>query len=71
MPNDPSLGRTTLFHLVMINNTFHDQVLRRPIEPKMGWRVDMIDGLPTWTPPAWIDPDQKPIRNRRHQPTLC
>jgi hypothetical protein len=37
---------------------------------RMGWRVDMTDGLPTWTPPAWIDPEQKPIRNRRHDPML-
>jgi len=36
----------------------------------MGWRVDMTDGLPTWIPPAWIDPDQKPIRNRGHHPAL-
>jgi hypothetical protein len=44
--------------------SFHHREFQR-----MGWRVTMTDGLPTWTPPAWIDPDQKPIRNRRHQPT--
>jgi hypothetical protein len=33
----------------------------------MGWRVQITDGLPTWTPPAWIDPDQHPIRNRMHE----
>jgi hypothetical protein len=32
----------------------------------MGWRVQITDGLPTWTPPAWIDPDQHPVRNRMH-----
>jgi hypothetical protein len=37
---------------------------------QMGWHVRMQDGLPTWTRPVWIDPEQKPIRNRRHDPTL-
>jgi hypothetical protein len=45
--------------------SFHHREFQR-----MGWRVDMTDGLPTWTPPAWIDPDQKPIRNRRHHPAF-
>jgi hypothetical protein len=38
----------------------------------MGWRVAITDGLPTWTPPRWIDPDQRPVRNRMHDhgPTL-
>jgi len=43
MPNDPSLGRTTLFHLVMINNTLHDQVLRRPIEPKHSLELAVVE----------------------------
>ena len=25
----------------------------------------MIDGLPAWVPPKWIDHEQKPIRNAR------
>jgi len=24
------------------------------------WRIDMIDGLPWFTPPDWIDPDRQP-----------
>jgi hypothetical protein len=24
------------------------------------WRIDMIDGLPWFTPPPWIDPDRQP-----------
>lgn len=39
MPSDPNLGRTNVFHLDMIDNTFHDQVLRRPIEPKGWWAL--------------------------------
>jgi hypothetical protein len=35
----------------------------------MGWHVTMTDGLPTWTRPSWLDPEQTPIRSRRHEPT--
>jgi hypothetical protein len=24
------------------------------------WQLEMIDGLPWFTPPPWIDPDQQP-----------
>ena len=30
-----------------------------------GWTCHMTDALPTWTPPKWIDREQKPIRNTR------
>jgi len=54
-----------LFHLD-INNTHPLQVLRRPRELAAGWRVEMRDGVPWWTPPAWQDPDQRPRRNTVH-----
>jgi len=50
----------------MIGNTFQDQVLRRSREPKAGWTCQMIDKIPNWIPPPWIDPDQKPRRNTAH-----
>jgi hypothetical protein len=31
-----------------------------------GWAVAIHDGLPWWTPPRWIDPEQRPIRNKMH-----
>jgi hypothetical protein len=31
-----------------------------------GWQVFMADGLPTWIPPAWLDPERRPIRNTAH-----
>jgi hypothetical protein len=31
-----------------------------------GWSITMHHGLPWWTPPAWLDPDQTPIRNTMH-----
>ena len=30
---------------------------------RLGWRGRMIDGLPHWVPPPWIDPAQVPRRN--------
>jgi hypothetical protein len=32
----------------------------------MGWHTIMIDGLPFWVPPTWLDPHQTPRRNTRH-----
>jgi hypothetical protein len=31
-----------------------------------GWTVNIIDGLPWWTPPTWIDAAQQPVRNTAH-----
>ena len=25
----------------------------------------MIDGLPAWVPPKWVDREQRPLRNAR------
>jgi hypothetical protein len=38
--------------------------------PNLGWQSIMLDGIPHWTPPRWIDPTQTPRRNRMHQPSL-
>jgi hypothetical protein len=32
----------------------------------IGWTVNIIDGLPWWTPPTWLDPAQQPVRNTAH-----
>ena len=34
----------------------------------MGWQPTMLHGIPHWIPPKWLDPDQRPIRNTRHDP---
>jgi hypothetical protein len=31
-----------------------------------GWTVHIRDGLPEWTPPAWLDPTGTPRRNTTH-----
>lgn len=37
---------------------------------RLGWRCMMLDGVPHWIPPRWIDPQQIPRRNRAHDPQL-
>jgi hypothetical protein len=32
----------------------------------LGWEVSMHHGTPLWRPPAWLDPQRKPIRNTVH-----
>jgi hypothetical protein len=32
----------------------------------MGWQAVMLDGIPQWIPPKWLDPDQTPRRNALH-----
>ncbi|GAB2465740.1 HNH endonuclease signature motif containing protein [Jatrophihabitans fulvus] len=34
-----------------------------------GWDVIMIDRIPHWVPPSWVDRDRVPRRNRAHDPT--
>jgi hypothetical protein len=34
---------------------------------KMGWHSIMLNGQPHWVPPDWIDPQQRPRRNRQHE----
>jgi hypothetical protein len=36
--------------------------------PTLGWTCRMINGLPHWTPPPWLDPTQTPRPNRTHEP---
>ncbi len=31
-----------------------------------GWAVAIVDGTAWWTPPTWIDPQQRPVRNTAH-----
>jgi hypothetical protein len=38
--------------------------------PNLGWQCSMLEGIPHWTPPRWIDPKQTPRRNRMHHPAL-
>ena len=35
-----------------------------------GWTVRIRHGTPEFTPPEWLDPERKPIRNTAHQPPV-
>ncbi|PFG17913.1 HNH endonuclease [Propionicimonas paludicola] len=60
-------GRTSLSNLALLCHTHHPLV-----EPAHGplrdqWQLRIApDGLPEFTPPARIDPNQKPVRHSRH-----
>ncbi|SER26649.1 HNH endonuclease signature motif containing protein [Microlunatus flavus] len=52
-------GRTDLDNLTLLCAYHHHHFEAR------GWTCRVTDGLPTWTPPRWIDPQQRPLRNVR------
>jgi len=54
-------GSTDLDNLCLLCDFHHDRI------DSGGWQVAMRDGVPWFTPPAWLDPDQTPRRN--HQVT--
>jgi hypothetical protein len=53
-------GLTDVDNLALVCGYHH-----RSFESR-GWRCTMIDGRPSWIPPAWIDPSRRPIRNTHH-----
>jgi hypothetical protein len=52
-------GRTDLDNLVLLCDYHHDRI------ETSDWTIEVRDGLPWFTPPAWIDPQQTPRRNVR------
>lgn len=52
-------GPTDLSNLTLVCGYHHREFEKR------GWRVVMALGLPTWIPPAWLDPEQRPMVNTR------
>ncbi|WP_086825637.1 HNH endonuclease signature motif containing protein [Allokutzneria sp. NRRL B-24872] len=52
-------GETKIDNLVLLcshhHHVMHDE----------GWEIVFEDGIPTFIPPRWVDPDQKPMRNVR------
>lgn len=56
-------GRTDLDNLTLLCAYHHHNFEAR------GWTCRMTDGLPTWVPPHWIDPDRRPLRNVRIEAT--
>ena len=52
-------GPTDLDNLTLLCRYHHHQFLAR------GWTCRLIDGLPSWIPPKWLDPRQRPQTNAR------
>ncbi len=55
-------GPTSLDNAALICGYDHELRIRQ------GWTGRLINGRVAWTPPRWIDPDQKPRYNDIHQP---
>jgi hypothetical protein len=55
-------GDTCLQNCVLLC-AYHHRVIHHS-----DWEVHMIDGLPWFTPPAWLDPLRRPRHNRPWQP---
>ena len=52
-------GPTDLDNLTLLCAYHHHNFAGR------GWTCRIIDGLPAWTPPKWVDPQQRPLTNTR------
>lgn len=55
-------GATDIDNLMLLCGRHHSLI------HKEHWRAAMLDGVPHVIPPPWIDPHQKPRRNRMHDP---
>ena len=53
-------GDTTIDNLALVCGHHHREFER------LGWTCNMTDGVPEWTPPAWIDFTRTPRRNNTH-----
>jgi len=54
-------GSTSLCNLALLCVHHHDRVHRD------GWTITVIDGRPRFTPPTWLDPEQRPRQNSRYR----
>ena len=57
------LGGPTALHNLCLLCAYHHRAFER-----LGWQVNIVNGVPQWTPPAWLDQDRKPVHNTAHHP---
>jgi hypothetical protein len=55
-------GATALHNLVLLCDAHHS------LAHAEDWQIRIIDGHPEFTPPRWLDPNRKPLRNTMHHP---
>ncbi len=55
-------GPTDLDNLALVCGRHHTEVHQQT------WEIQMRDGIPWVTPPAWIDRARRPLRNAAHHP---
>jgi hypothetical protein len=55
-------GPTDIDNLALACGRHHDEIHHGT------WELTMTDGVPWVTPPRWIDPHQRPLRNAAHHP---
>jgi len=57
-------GETNVDVLALLCDYDHDTFEAR------GWSIEMIAGVPWCVPPKWLDPEQRPRRNKAHDQML-
>jgi hypothetical protein len=58
-------GRTSVDAGCLLCGFHHDHFAA------FGWTCRMINGIPHWIPPTWIDAQQRPRRNHAHDPDVA
>lgn len=58
-------GPTTIINGTLLCGDHHRHHEQR------GWTCVMIDAIPHWIPPPWLDPSQTPRRNHAHDPPVA
>jgi hypothetical protein len=53
-------GPTDLNNLALVCDHHHRQLHHT------GWSMRIVNGVPEFLPPKWLDREQKPIRNTTH-----
>jgi hypothetical protein len=55
------LGKRTCIDDAALLCGYHHREFER-----LNWQCEMIDRVPHFVPPLWLDPDRSPIRNAAH-----